>query len=429
MYQKQNFVSFKTTDESTESVYHARRAHRKSRAGCLNCKRRRVKCDESRPHCIRCQKHGVDCDYDVVQCRATKNSGIVSHSTKKVPNLTSSGSTVYSMSLAAVAEKIDDLLQMKPRNGQLSDNIVALQHFHNSTLATVGTGGFKGVMRDQSPFLMHTVIAVATTHLCRVVPDNSTYKFAEAYHWQQAISLYSKEISSTVGLHNMDTLFSACLLLTVHSFALEDYNPRASFVFSDNPETLNWLMLQGGLRHLLGLTRPWISQSIWAAPFMESRDENIIFDDHRTGRVGLHPELADICGIDDTTTEETNPYMWPLRMLSPLLLLERSVKSFSKYTTFMGRLLPDYFDKLIQKDPPGLIILSWWLALVSATDLWWANARVRSECTAICMFLEDSDDPLVLKLLEFPAGTCGYLLRHVQERAVLDSCGDLVGVF
>ena len=263
-------------------------------------------------------------------------------------------------------------------------------------------------------------------HLCHIVPDNSAYKVTEAYHWREAISQYSNEISTRVGLHNMDALFSSCILMTFNSFSLEEFNPRSSFVFSDRPESLNWLVLQSGLRHLLYMTRPWLSQSIWFEMFMSGRGDERTYEDNRPGRVDLDPDMADLCGIDESTTEETNPYHWPLRMLTNLLPLERTYSSFPKYTNFMGRLLPEYYEKLLQKDPPALIILSWWLALMNSIPMWWMETRVKSECVAICMFLEDSEDPLVLKLLEFPAESCGYLLRHVQERNSLGSWVDVM---
>src|SRR2546423_1059040 len=66
-----------------KDVNRNRRAHRKSRQGCGNCKLRRVKvsryilqlrkrplpesrmqCDESKPRCARCIAYGVACNYD-----------------------------------------------------------------------------------------------------------------------------------------------------------------------------------------------------------------------------------------------------------------------------------------------------------------------------------------------------------------------------
>ncbi|KAK9476115.1 hypothetical protein V1514DRAFT_201730 [Lipomyces japonicus] len=40
-----------------------RKSHIKSRHGCGNCKKRRIKCDENRPQCFNCHRHGIGCDY------------------------------------------------------------------------------------------------------------------------------------------------------------------------------------------------------------------------------------------------------------------------------------------------------------------------------------------------------------------------------
>lgn len=265
---------------------------------------------------------------------------------------------------------------------------------------------------------MHTIIGTAATHLSYIVPDDKTYRALEAYHWQKAVGQYSKEISH-IGSHNMDPLFSVCLLMTVHTFRLETYNPHSSFVFSESPDSLHWLMLQRGLSHLLGLTRRWLPTSMYFDMFMASRKENPLFDDERPGREGLDPAFADICGIDEKSTVETNPYLWPVRMLTPLLSAERSIRSLNMYMNFMGRLTSPFYERLQAKDPPALLILAWWLGLVDSVHFWWMETRIKSECAAICMYLEYSDDPRVLALLEFPAEVGGYLLRHVQDRMTL----------
>ncbi|KAI5303056.1 hypothetical protein KEM56_000083, partial [Ascosphaera pollenicola] len=41
----------------------SRRSHRKSRLGCLQCKRRKIKCDEAPPPCGNCKKHNIECEY------------------------------------------------------------------------------------------------------------------------------------------------------------------------------------------------------------------------------------------------------------------------------------------------------------------------------------------------------------------------------
>ncbi|KAL3435172.1 hypothetical protein BDV09DRAFT_185290 [Aspergillus tetrazonus] len=414
-----------------QPTYHSRRPHRKSRAGCAKCKQRRVKvCDETRPCCQKCEKLGLECTYEAILPPGYGKKDIDSALVARVfsqKNAATLDATAHSLAVGAVTTQVDEVLQlsstMTKSKGCLS-NLEILRHFQDiftpNTMIINETG--KDAMRVkmvrlalESPYLMHSLIGVAIAHLRNVLPDDKgNYALLESHHWQRAINQYSTELQSSIGPHNMDALFSACLLMTVNSFALNSYNPRQSFVFSPNPvESLNWLFVQSGLRHLLSRAVPWVRKSMWWAIFMESRND--LFEDERPGGEGLHPDLANLCGINEFTPTENNPYLWPLRMLTPLLTLEPSLRTYSRITTFMGRLLPDYYERLVAKDTPALMILAWWLALMMRVDLWWVKTRVKSECAAICMYLDcTSSDSFVLRLLEFPAQACGYLLQHNQ---------------
>ncbi|BCR94306.1 Zn(II)2Cys6 transcription factor domain-containing protein [Aspergillus luchuensis] len=377
-------------------TYHPRRPHRKSRAGCLVCKQRRVKCDEVKPSCHRCQKLGFDCSYEP----ETKDKDSVSVFLASPPD-----SKAYCMSVDTVTKKINEILQLDSKSGPLPV-VQALQHFHHGlTNPALGPKGAQSAMQAKiiqlgfnSPFLLHTIIAAATSHIRHLASDGRVYTFTETYHWQQAITQYSREVT-TIGPKNTDSLISACLLLTIRSFSLDEYDPLSSFVFSDDIASLSWLTLQGGLRHLIMATAQWKAGSMWWEVFMKSQNETVdLFEDERPGRVAIHPGLADLCGIDDTTTAETNPYHAPARILTGLLSLERGVRSFASYTGWMGRLLPQFFARLMEKDPPALILLSWWLGLMYGTNMYWVETRARSEITAITWYLGEGWD----EFMKFP---------------------------
>ncbi|KAL3469773.1 hypothetical protein BJX99DRAFT_64578 [Aspergillus californicus] len=419
--------------KAEQRVYHARRPHRKSREGCAKCKQRRVKCDETWPRCQKCTKLNLECIYEAILppgCGTLKKQSsdqlAIAQFLERAPSI-SPNSTAHSLAVHAVGIQIDELLQVKQgKFAECLSNLDTLRHFQDTITPTIISESGREVMRGkmirlalESPFLMHSIVAVAIAHLRQTLPstakDLAKYTLLETHHWQHAIRQYAVELQSPTSAENMDALFSACLLLTINSFAMErnTFNPRLSFVFSDNPPgSLNWLFIQSGLRHLLSRTGPWLKKSMWWDMFMDSRGNT--FDDTRSGRDGLHPPLADLCGIDASSTTESNPYLWPLRMLTPLLALTPSLKTFPRITTFMGRLLPDYYACLVRREPPALVLLAWWLSLMLGVDLWWVNTRARSECVAICMYLEDTCflDPLVLQLLEVPAQACGYLLAH-----------------
>ncbi|KAM0353656.1 hypothetical protein ACHAPU_001669 [Fusarium lateritium] len=52
-----------TIRSSAQKQRHERRGHTKSRRGCYNCKRRRIKCQETHPACGHCTKTGLKCEY------------------------------------------------------------------------------------------------------------------------------------------------------------------------------------------------------------------------------------------------------------------------------------------------------------------------------------------------------------------------------
>ncbi|EME86756.1 uncharacterized protein MYCFIDRAFT_77423 [Pseudocercospora fijiensis CIRAD86] len=54
-----------------------KRLHRKSRSGCIVCKRRRIKCDETKPSCLGCQKKALACVYGNEDRAQTAISGVL----------------------------------------------------------------------------------------------------------------------------------------------------------------------------------------------------------------------------------------------------------------------------------------------------------------------------------------------------------------
>lgn len=261
---------------------------------------------------------------------------------------------------------------------------------------------------------MYTILAVGMLHLNRASPSKER-SVAESYFWQHALQNYQKALSSNVRKDNVDALLSSCMLMSVMTVCPENFQPTDSWVLTNQPEAMNWLCLQSGFRCILTLASQYIPSSIWGTAFAGiGKEEDKIFDNIQQGREGLDPDLADLCGIDDWTTDKTSIYYSPLRILTSLLKLERDALNSGHCTSFMGRLDCDFVNLLREKDPPALIILAHWMGLMCCLSQWqpWIEGRIRGECIAICMFLEHSTTPLVIRLLRFPAESCGYKLHY-----------------
>lgn len=406
-----------------QKLYHARRPHKKSRAGCITCKKRRVKCDESKPSCTRCQRYGALCSYQPV---ASGKANVAA----AIPKL---DSVISSLSLSDMTSRIEDILKsdqgfnaslLEP-NSAHPISVIAFQHFINSSTQTVGNPSIRAVMKSDmirvsftSPYLMYTILAVGTLHLNRISPDNKMRRFAETYFWQRAIKLYQAALTSKVTRQNVDSLLSACMFMGLITLCPEDMKPTDSWVLSDKPDAMNWLCLQSGLRCIINLAGSHIDSSIWGSAFQQAHKEEIQLYEQgvQEGRDGLDPDLADLCRVDEFTSAKTNPYYEPLRLLAAIFGLERNFKNSAQCATFMGRLETDFLALLRIKDPPALLILVQWMGLMCTLSHWqpWSEGRLRCEALAICMYLEHSPDPRVLRLLEFPASACGYPLLNVS---------------
>ncbi|KAF5857146.1 hypothetical protein ETB97_006226 [Aspergillus alliaceus] len=270
--------------------------------------------------------------------------------------------------------------------------LAMLSHFSQVVVSThpPAFAPIKKVLREHTiqlaltePCLLYSILAVASTHRAQLLPPDSKQSIIATRFRHKAARIYRHQLQLPISRENMDMLISSCILIGMFSFSAEASNPLDSWVFSDDPIAMNWLSVQCGLRCMIGLIDPWLDESIWNEAFQASSNYEF-YDDHRMGREDLDPDLADLCDISDITTEETNPFHWPLRMLCPLLRMPRHKCGATRITNFMGRLHSDFVNLLTAKEPRALLILSYWLALMyTSVHDWWVDPRLSQEHFAL----------------------------------------------
>lgn len=116
--------------------------------------------------------------------------------------------------------------------------------------------------------------------------------------------------------------------------------------------------------------------------------------------------MAELYEITESSTIANNPYHAPLRLLAPLLQIEAGIPNFTKLITFMGRMGLQFHALLIEREARALLILAYWLALMSKIPQWWIVGRAKHECAAIGTLLRNHPDPRLLALLEFAESIC-----------------------
>ena len=269
---------------------------------------------------------------------------------------------------------------------------------------------------------MHGLIATSMSHLRYLDPkSNHATPLSEAYHWQQTITLFQKQLNSPKP-DKTDAVISTCMVLAILAFTASN-DPSASWIFSPQPSS-SWLFVQGGIRALETHYPLDLAESIWTPVFLDADDFNGSTLIQQPG-VGEIPEaFADLCDIDSSSTNQNNPYHEALRSLAALSKLEYVSANFAKFIYFMRSIKGEYCSLIFAKDPRALLIIGYWFGILCKIDQWWLRGRAILECRTICIYLEHNDDPRLLELLEFPADACGYVLA-TQKRSAFPLDGNM----
>ncbi|KAH7211329.1 hypothetical protein BKA60DRAFT_623439 [Fusarium oxysporum] len=208
----------------------ARVGHKKSRHGCLRCKKRRVKCDEEVP-CAACTRHKVLCslqcdggqgrDSPLASRRSTKRA---SASTKSPGN---SSSPAFSLPTSL------DLFS-HPGPEQSDSWILDAELIHHYTMVSYGTLSHapevchalrSGVFREalSHPYLLHELLAFAGFHLASLNPNDRHRYSLRAFHHQKMATGKMREAIAIMNSTNCHALFLTSIFLIVNAFA-EPFN-------------------------------------------------------------------------------------------------------------------------------------------------------------------------------------------------------------
>ncbi|KAH8677410.1 C6 zinc finger protein [Xylariales sp. PMI_506] len=167
-----------------------RRGHTKSRRGCYNCKRRRIKCQETRPACGHCVKTGLSCEYPAVP-------QVVHQPQHQIP--------IFSL-----------------------QDMRFFQHFLLSSTPHHPLGN-ESIWTHEVPclsqtyeYLMHAILGLAASDL--MVHDASLVTCAMAHRLKaiKAIKKSLTEVPKTNTFEEGNALMATCFALTFQSVMLDD---------------------------------------------------------------------------------------------------------------------------------------------------------------------------------------------------------------
>ncbi|RFU27620.1 hypothetical protein B7463_g8707, partial [Scytalidium lignicola] len=410
---------------SGEEAPRKRKAHKKSRGGCRNCKLRRIKCDEARPDCQRCVAFRVSCNYnaktpdlhtgpDQVLEFDTPATNTVMKPTLKPPRPFNRSSLPMSIhAYPFVIGDKDHIIELDARS------LDRFKRFQVRTVLTVGTPNgsqlFQKIMPQLAfahPYLMHIVQAITAAHDRYLSPSSpSKQSFIESYHLSWGTALFSAKLSGPLEESDRDPLWaSAALLGAVVSSAIEASTPEEAWPLKKPESTdLEWLKMSESKSVIWQLTDPLRDTSLFRPVSGDwTTDLFRLPQPPSRGTEGVLPAFISVFELDEYSTADNNPYYTEVHGISTLLNLPRNRSTVIRFLSFASHMQPEFKILMQKKDHRALLLLSYWYAMV-IEGLWWIARRARLECQAICLYLEREciNDRDIFELLEYPKIGCG----------------------
>ncbi|TQW00096.1 hypothetical protein V2A60_001216 [Cordyceps javanica] len=167
----------------------SRRGHFKSRMGCFNCKRRRVKCNELRPQCSPCRRLALDCSYPPTPTPA-----------------------------ASVIRSNPSMLSM--------EDLRFYHQFITTAIPPLPLKADKGwmecaAMSHEYDFLAHAVLGLGASHLTR--HTNADFNSQALQHRLVAIKQVNEQLSNPPSSQqSLDAILAALFCLITQASLIDD---------------------------------------------------------------------------------------------------------------------------------------------------------------------------------------------------------------
>ncbi|PVH75922.1 hypothetical protein DL98DRAFT_497801 [Cadophora sp. DSE1049] len=415
--------------DTEPTSYRPRRIHAKSRNGCQNCKRRRIKCDESKPKCLRCADRDIRCDFgDSLSSRerSGEQPTIESQTRRMVKSYLETYDQQPAMeSHVPTREEIQLCLETATDaeillNDTQCDNFELLSHFFGITEPFIGSPESQKVFQNHglelsrgAPYLLHAILTFSASHLNFLYPQKRKYEIAASSYYDLSLKSYSAQIRAGLDASNADSLIGCGYLHTMLAFRNVQSDDLA------DAGDLGWLRIMQGVRILWGTHDffPQLKDSPWRSVCAEARVTEEFRRNHiETANAGSEAEdifraLHRFLEVDLNSSGQGNVYQEPLSRLC--VLLESAIRhhKIGMFMVFIDLLPAAFLQLLDQKDTKAMMIICYWCALFSYNEKWWITRSAQLECAKLCAYLNSIPDQAVQDLLHFPARKCGYMAK------------------
>ncbi|KAE8354036.1 hypothetical protein BDV28DRAFT_164560 [Aspergillus coremiiformis] len=349
-----------------------RRTHTKSRNGCDQCKKRRVKCNEQGPPCSNCATRELSCTYlNVPKARSLANSSPASPNSATVP-------FAY------------------PRKRELE----LMHKFSTDTYRSLCTKEsdhyvWQIVMPRKAlehDFLMNGILAVASLHAASALeaPEALSYIDSALEYHNQGLAPFRHAIDNLTPL-NCDAVFAHSIITIMICIALPQLPTSRSESSSMTENIIVVFELLQGVTKILSITRSWLENNLFASN--NSLEKSTTPLDAETAAA-----LTRLADLNDTLLANIEPDQHHINK-SSISLLHRC---FTRYAhtrdaasvmSWLANVDKEFVHDVCRRQPLALLVLMHWGVLLAGLDgqAWWARNSGTALVSEILVALQAGD--------------------------------------
>ncbi|KAL6402757.1 hypothetical protein AUP68_14093 [Ilyonectria robusta] len=376
-----------------------KKPHQKSKNGCVNCKQRKVKCDEAQPRCANCSRFHLDCRYlDIGQNIAALPAEGHTEPTPVAPARRKRGRPRKDWSQGLAPDSEHALL---PSDAELNMTQAELLHqFITCTGPDLGGSDDPShpivqfwarnatLLAISHPYLLRLCLSLAAYHLAFLAsetePNKARYATLARHHFSVGLT-QANEALSAINTSTCGSLYVSTILVCFCSFAAGPSGPDDLFVCSaGGTSSHKWLPLAHGARLLRelydesvlfsGLTAPLGSNS---APPSDPRPTCVCEGFIRVDWIDPVARLRDL--VMSASTPRNDVYVRSLHTLADVYEAtfgdeQGCVKTplHNKVVLIWLYLMEDDFIAFLQeKDAVALLLLAYYAPLIKTMKRSW----------------------------------------------------------
>ncbi|KAF1979584.1 hypothetical protein BU23DRAFT_586213 [Bimuria novae-zelandiae CBS 107.79] len=379
----------KNAEEKEKAI--KRRAHRKSRFGCKNCKVRRIKCDERKPECTNCRTRQVRCDY--------------------LPTVTSSTSS----QTTATASPAETSVPSSPFPALNANDIELMYHWTTTTANTLssqtpGVIFWRTQVTEialQHHHVLHLILAITAHHLARFrLERHDQFLGLANHHYATALPTVTAELSQ-LNPDNCDAVLISVELIAFIKWA-KGPQPGEYLAFGEKGQS-DFLVMFRGIRTTIE-TLGYENFTKSHAPNIRKRMKPL---PNVAGTLDYEKPLAELC---DYIQYSSSPETLECNTRSYDVLLEMYKNRYGgvdgEYHVSFGwiyRMKEEFLAALQRHDSVPLVIYAHFAVLMNDMErFWYMQGWTTHVLAGIWEILRDEDRVH----MRWPINVVGWIPPH-----------------